>query len=339
MVLAILKDGSELHYRKLAFYLCCNKTKKKIVSLDSCIQNKLLSCFRLTTRLFRLEPRCIVQLDAKRFVLCILHKIWVLDIEKGVLDEIQKSREGFSDPLKLCTDGINVYWGDYGNNINRDYVNIYLMQPDKKIRVVYKFDKGSVRHIHNIIFDKNNNLFWILTGDNERLSGIYKADYNWEHVNPVVIGKQENRAVIAFPYNEGILYATDSVEFKNFIFHLKNGAIEKLASINGSCIHGIETKDYYVFSTTVEPTEGRGIRHLFTYKLGGGIISNESHILAVNKKTLEVKTVRTFKKDIWPMKLFQYGMVFFPIGQDRLYDLHYYVIACKGDGKSMNVKL
>lgn len=186
--------------------------------------------------------------------------------------------------------------------------------------------------------------FWIMTGDNDKKAGIYRADCDFLRVEPINIGEQRYRAVVAFPYKDGIIYATDSVENENHLYVCESDndyVARQLFPINGSCIYGTETKDYYVFSTTVEPPEGRGIRALFSNKLGGGIKSRDVHLVTVAKRDLsDIRIVAKYRKDWLPMKLFQYGAVMFPSGQYRNEDLLIFPVACKGvDGESIRITL
>ena len=71
-------------------------------------------------------------------------------------------------------------------------------------------------------------------------------------------------------------------------------------------------KTHYVFASTVEPSEGRGFFDMFTYELGAGITDKYSHLITIRKSDLHVEEVLKVKKDIWPMKLFQYGSLMFP---------------------------
>ena len=300
----------------------------------------LASRIRILTRLLRIEPRDIEKLTNNQFVVCALHKTWLLDIHKKSIKELVPNRKGWSNPLNLCTDGKCVYWGDYGNNEKRESVNIYRLNSDLKVEVVYSFYQGIVRHVHNIVWDKMHHRFFILTGDMEKTSGIYVADSDWRTVEPVVTGRQQYRAVAAFPCRDGLIYATDSVTEENQICLLQEGKVIYLCSFPGSCIYGTETKSYYVFASTVEPPEGRGFFDMFTYKLGSGIKDRYSHLVIVNKKNLKVKEILKVKKDIWPMKLLQYGTLMFSKGQEGIDDeLWYYVMACKGDGHTKKIML
>lgn len=298
-----------------------------------------LSHFRLVTRLLRLEPRCVALLDNRRLVICHAKTVCVLDINNKTFSVVKEAREGFSNTLNFCSDGTYVYWGDYGDNPNREVVNIYRLSKTLNIEIVYSFPKGEIRHIHNIVWDKVHDQFFVLTGDLESSSGIYIASADWEEVTPVVTGLQQYRAVVAFPYGDGLIYATDSVVDKNRIYLLHDGVVEPLVDFPGSCIYGTETKGHYVFASTVEPPEGRGLFGLFTNKLGRGIQDRYAHLITVRKSDLHVEEIFKTQKDMWPMKLFQYGALMFPKVQEKSNDLWYYVMACKGDGHTYSVKL
>ncbi len=339
--LIYLNNGFEgVLFKNFAFYAVDLKNGKRelIARLSASLRNSILSHFRLTVRLLRLEPKSIGCIDENRFLICILGKLWLLDLQKKDVKELRNLRSGYS-VLNFCERNGFVYWGDYGANPNHDEIYIYRLGKDLEISIVYKFPTDSVRHIHNII--KTDDGFVVLTGDNETVAGIYKANADWSEVIPWKNGEQKYRAVVGFPYKGGLLYATDSVESEN---HLRiidaEGNERDLATINGSCIYGGETKDYFIFSTTVESHEGGGWRKLLSNELGGGIKSPDVHIIAVRKLDLNIRILKKTRKDVWPMKLFQYGMAVFPKGQENSVDgVWYYNIATKeGDGKTLFLK-
>lgn len=329
-----------IYYRRLAFYIGDDKKLITEVSVSNIL--RALCHFRLLVRLLRLEPRCAEMIDKNQMIFCLMHKVWVLNIETAVMQVIFEAKFGFSDPLNFCKVDNQVYWGDYGNNDKRGTVSIYRVDSSLKVEEMYVFPQGSIRHIHNIIYSESYDCFWILTGDNDKHSGIYKSDRRFEHVTPIRIGEQNYRAVVAFPYMDGIIYATDSVEKENHIFVCTAGnnyQVIVLKGINGSCIYGTEIRNWYVFSTTVEPSEGRGLKNMFSNKLGGGIKSGEVQVVAVNKQDLsDIRIVAFYKKDIWPMRLFQYGAAMFPTGQKNNVSLTLCPIACRGcDGDTIEI--
>lgn len=332
-----LGEDRWLSFYHQSFWLESKSNVEKIVDLNHGRFERLLSLSRLGIRFLRLEPRCIERLDMNRFVFSYRRKMWLLDIEQKSTTILMNSRDRFSNPLNICSDGEYLYWGDYGDNTGNESVNIYRLGPDLSIQVVYCFPAGDIRHIHNLIWDSKYMRFYVLTGDLEKRSGIYMASHDWSIVTPWVIGMQQYRAVIAFPHQGGLLYATDTVEEENRVYLLKNNELHTLGSFPGSCIYGTEIKDYYVFSSTVEPAEGRNIWDFFTYKLGKGIKDRYAHLIVIGKNNLHIKEVLKVKKDEWPMKLFQYGVLTFPKGQEQNAELVYNIIACKGDGDTKKI--
>lgn len=320
-----------LLFKNLAFYSGCVKTGKSalIAQLPVGGIKSLMSRCRLISRLLRMEPRCAGKLDEHKYVVCLLGKLWLVDTLNGELSEIYKNRSGYG-LVSFCENNGCLYWGDYGPNPNYEEINIYRLDRDLNVQVVYTFPRGSIRHIHNII--KSSNGFIVMAGDNEPKAGIYQANWDWTEVSPWKNGEQKYRAVVGFPHNGGLLYATDSVETDNYIrFVDADGNERMLAGINGSCIYGTEARDVFLFSTTVEPHEGGGLWGLFSNKLGGGIKSKDVHIIAVAKEDLSSRIVKSYRKDIWPMKLFQYGRAPFAGGQsDNIDGVWCYPIACVG---------
>lgn len=343
--LLLCKTGEDegLLYNKLCFYKVNLKTgcKERIIELPVGSKKKLFSKYRISNRLLRLEPRSFIQVKEGIFLISVLHKVWCLDVEKKTLVPAFNSRKNFSDNLNFCAYNGKVYWGDYGINVIHEPINIYEMDKEGKVRIVYTFPQGDVIHVHNIFLDETKSKFWVLMGDNEAKAGIYTASLDWKEVKPVKVGEQCYRAVVGFPYQGGLLYATDSVDFDNHLRLIeKNGTERILAEMNGSCIYGGETKDYFLFSTTVEPRAGAGFKHIFENRLGGGIKSWDVHIIAVSKKDLSIRTVKTLRKDWLPMVLFQYGRVRFAGGQEGTNTVWCSPVACKKyDGKTIKIEL
>ncbi len=336
----LFSDTQGLLFKNLAFYVVdLNSGKRELIGkLPTSKKNSVLGNFRLTERLFRLEPKCAGRLDENRFVVCTLGLIWLVDVQNHAISELCSTRRGYG-VLNFCERDGYIFWGDYGSNINHEEIHIYRLDKNLDIKIVFTFPQDSVRHIHNII--KSEDGFFVLAGDNERKAGIYKANADWTEVRPWKIGEQKYRAVVGFTYKGGLLYATDSVETEN---HLRlidaEGNESELATINGSCIYGGETKDDFIFSTTVESHEGGGWRKLLSNELGGGIKTPDVHIIAVGKSDLGISILKKSRKDIWPMKLFQYGAMVFPKGQENCKEgLWCYNVACKKyDGKSLYLR-
>ena len=341
-LLYLLNDNIGLLFDKMPFFTVDLITGEKsfVCRLPVGKKTELLSRSRIISRLKRLEPKCAGRLSDTEYVVSLLRCVWLIDIQKGTCIKLCENPEGFSEIINFCSTKGGVYWGDYGRNSELREVTVYRLERNHQIKVMHTFPAGEVRHIHNIVEDGDG--FLLFVGDNEEKAGIYRVNHDWTEVKPWKTGQQKYRAVVGWPYQGGVLYATDSVETENHIRMINADGVEReLAVLNGSCIYGCETKDYYLFSTTVEPHEGGGKLSLLFEKLGGGIKSRDVTIVAVSKKDLSVRQVASFKKDCWPMKLFQYGRCSFAGGQDGATESVWCApVACKEfDGEMVRLSL
>ncbi len=293
---------------------------------------------RLAVRLFRREPRCAVALPEGRVLVAAQRKLILADLEQGLCQTVFSSREGFSDVLSLCLsreEGYLAYWGDYGGNARREEVRLYGLTVQGCVQTLFAFPAGAVRHVHSILPALDGG-YWIFTGDTEEAAGIYRADSAFAQITPVAVGQQRCRAVVGFDTPKGLLYATDAVNEPNYLYlRTQDGTLHQLAPLNGSCIYGAAYSDGWLFSTTVEPDENnRGLLSWISPKRGAGILSREACLVAVNRE-LQVQTLLKMKKDILPMKLFQYGCIQFSTGDGEPW--LYPVAVSRKDGKPIRL--
>ena len=310
--LCYIKKDLYLYHKGGIYRFKRNMLQKEMAIYPTTIKE----CMRVSSRLFRTEPKYAVTIDDKSMIIVGHRKMLLVNVQDKNIFSFAKSRTGFSDPLNVCVGQENwlAVWGDYGNNANHDAIYIYGLTHDYKTEIVYSFKKGQIRHIHNIIPKKSGG-YYIFTGDQEKEAGIYAADAFFKKVGPVKIGKQQYRAVVGFDTEHGLLYATDAVNEKNYIYLLKKDRyLEKIDSINGSCIYGKAYNGKYYFSTTVEPDENcKGLMSWISRKRGKGILSNAVHLVEVDEN-LNTRIILKMEKDILPMKLMQYGSIQFPRG-------------------------
>lgn len=329
-----------------------------ILYIYNCTADKLILKYRFKTDFFTLLSKTSVVLRRLlrkdiRYALAIGdelvmvrdRKIFFFSTNlKKILWEIQLPRG--SRPLNMShvknlqgfQDGI--YFGEYFSNPNLEHVSIYSII-DGKLEEAYRFSNGLINHIHNLVVDKNNNCIWILTGDTGKGTGIYCAKEHFTKVDCIVTESQEYRACVSFPYNKGLLYATDSQYMQNSIRLLVNKdnkwISEKIADINGPCIYGTKIKDKYVFTTSVEcDSSGSKIALLFRRKKGPGIILKRSEVIVGNIES-GFETVYYSKKDYLPYVLFQFGNILLPTGDYQLDDLYITNIALKNDDFSTQI--
>lgn len=196
-----------------------------------------------------------------------------------------------------------VYWGEYFDNPHRDEVHIYASADGGQTwDVAHTFAQGSIRHVHNIVYDCWENCLWIFTGDNGSECRILRASLDFSNVVEVAGGNQQARAVAAVVVESGIDFATDTPSEKNHIYYLdRRGKLQRVAPISSSSISACRNRTGLFFSTMVEPSDVNRARHVEIFGSQNG---------------LEWDTVANWRKDRWPMKLFQYGNAFLPDGEN-----------------------
>ena len=221
-------------------------------------------------------------------------------------------------PLHIAAvpDG-RVYWGEYFDNPNREAVHIYASgDGGASWNIAYTFGAGSIRHIHNIVYDRWQNCLWILTGDYGPECRIIRASLDFTTMHEVLAGDQQARAVAAVVSEDGIYFASDTPLEQNHISHLdRSGNLRSLSAISSSSIYGCRNRAGTFFSTMAEPSEVNA--------------SNEVRLYS-SQTGAEWSELASWRKDGWPMKFFQYGNVFLPDGDNQTDLLAVSTIAVEG---------
>ncbi len=274
-------------------------------------------------------------------------KIYKLNLVENIIYKSFDLKRG-SRPLNITNisniDGFDdqTCFGEYFMNFEKKEVHIYALDKDNNWKISFTFPEGEIEHIHNIIPDENRNLLWILTGDFNNSSGIWIAKNNFKNVYPVLRGKQDYRACVAFPTVDGLLYGTDSQFQQNSIrllYKENKWKTRKIFDVNGPIIYGAKFKDDFCFSTSVEgesSEKGKFLQY-FDRTIGKGVITNYSHIIKGNLKN-GFKVVYKNKKDMYPFILFQFGTIVFPNGINKSDSIYFNVNALKQNDQSI-VKL
>jgi hypothetical protein len=213
-----------------------------------------------------------------------------------------------------------VYWGEYFDNAARDEVHIYASADQGQTwNIAHTFPKGAIRHVHNIVHDPWGNCLWILTGDYGDECRVLRASCDLSRIEVVLQGKQQARAVAAIPTEDALYFSSDTPLESNYIYRLdRQGALSQLAPISSSSIYGCRVGSHLFFSTMVEPSDVNRDRNVRIYGIDVNRPETWSPLLS-------------WKKDRWPMGLFQYGNAFLPDGQNTTSYLAVSTIAVEGD--------
>jgi hypothetical protein len=220
-------------------------------------------------------------------------------------------------PLHIvATPDGRLLWGEYFDNPRRDEVHIYASEDcGLTWHVAYTFPKHSIRHVHNIVYDRWQNCLWGLTGDYGSECRILQASLDFSSLEEILCGNQQARSVAAIVTEEGLYFASDTPLEQNFIYSLdRAGRLHRLASIPSSSICAGRNRSGMFFSTMVEPSKVNLRREVTLF----GSINGENW-----------NQLAAWKKDAWSEKYCQYGNAFIPDGENHTEFLAVSTIAVK----------
>jgi len=284
-------------------------------------------------RLLRLGIRSAEPIDENRIVLSVGNLLYEYDFISHKLSDGYFVGKGIRPLIFTTVKGIAgfddcICFGGYRSNKYKEPIHIYKRIATDKWEVVCTFEQGAINHVHNIVADPYRNCLWSFTGDFDEASAIWKITDNFRKVERVLCNDQKYRGCVAYPVQEGLLYATDAPFASNYIYLMKeNLSVETICKIDGSCIYGCQFGDKIALSTTVEP-DGRynsTLKLLISRKRGAGINDMYTH-LYIGNLSEGFKEVYKEKKDLWPY-LFQFGVIRFPYGYNSTGKLYFQPVA------------
>lgn len=211
-----------------------------------------------------------------------------------------------------------MYWGEYFDNRERAEVHIYASADRGSTwQIAYTFPAGSIRHVHNMIYDPWGDCLWILTGDDGAECKVLRASCDLRSMEVVLAGNQQARAVAAIPTRNGLYLSTDTPSEKNHVYWLdRAGKVEIVGDLASSSMYGCRVGAAMFFSTMIEPSIVNPSREV---RICGSIDGTGWRALA------------HWTKDDLPMRYFQYGNAFLPDGDNATHYLAATTIAVKSD--------
>lgn len=261
------------------------------------------SSSRLASRLFRDGFHALVALSSGDLVGAVPNAIVTLAPEATEFRLSHRLLRG-TRPLHLAiTPGDHLFWGEYFDNPRRDEVHIYA-STDRGGHwdVAYTFPKGTVRHVHNIVYDEWENCFWVLTGDYGSECRILRASCDFKTADVVLSGNQQTRSAALVSTRDALFFSSDTPFEINHVHRLdRRGNLSTVATLNSSSIYGCSVGNAVFFSTMAEPSVINSDRNVRLYGSSDGIRWHR---------------VLQRKKDYWPMGWFQYGNAFLPDGKN-----------------------
>lgn len=256
---------------------------------------------RLTFRLFRDGFHALATLSSGHIVAAVPGAILALAPGESEFRLSHRVLRG-TRPLHIAvTPGDHLFWGEYFDNPARAEVHIYgSTDRGNTWEVAYTFPRGAVRHVHNIVFDEWANCLWVLTGDNASECRILRVSCDFKTVDTVLSGNQQARAVSLVPTPDGLYFSSDTPLELNHMYHLdRAGTLTERAPLSSSSIYGCRAGSGIFFTTMVEPSR---------------INLDRSVRLYGSRDGLQWRSLMQWRKDRWPMSLFQYGNALLPDG-------------------------
>lgn len=259
---------------------------------------RILSTFKLGCRLGRagFHHLCLTGKDSG-IVIAHRHNFYLGSGEPALTE---RSPINGSRPLVLSHANGLIYYGEYRSNPERSPVHVWATDSlGKEWKKVWQFQ--GVRHIHGVYYDKTSDSIWVTTGDYEGEVGIWRTDDNFTSLRQVVGGTQQLRAVQLLFTSEYVYFGSDTPYEENHIYRMDKlgDKVEQLKDVEGSVFYGCTVGNNIFFSTVVEPSRVNKTRYAQVWGSDDGN---------------NWKMVTRFRKDLWPMKFFQYGQIFFPAG-------------------------
>lgn len=301
-----VKDNAIIHYVNGEKIICSSgnvlfqslnsgESWQKIISIPCSFKEWMICKSRLAKRLFRKYIYHVIPQDDIWTVFGFKH-IYVISVSKRKViscNQIQGSR-----PLVITNSDDDIFYGQYTSNPERNPITIFKSSKDK-LSFQPWFTFKNIRHVHGIQKDPFSGKLYVTTGDND--DECFLGYFENKEFIPVVSGSQQARSIQLLFEAEFIYYATDAPNEENFIYRLnrKDGLIQKLQKVGGPVFYGFRNNGILFFSTVCEPSINNNVENVELWASIDGV---------------NWKCIQTFKKDLFHMKLFQYGQIIFPGG-------------------------
>jgi len=321
-------DGKHLfasNYNKLFRSTDAGNSWELFISLPVSKIHEVIGFYNSIQRLLRLGIHHIVKWDENTFSIMAFGKIYLYNHLDDTLLSSPLCING-SRPLSLCMDDSGwLYFGEYWSNSERRPVYVHASL-DGGLSWETIWEYNGIRHIHGVYFDPYSKSIWITTGDENDESAIWVTEDKFNTVVKVVGGNQRYRTVQLLFTEKYVYYGSDIPNGQNFLYRFdkKTCEVDVLQYVEGSVFWGCSVGKRLFFSTVVEPS--------LVNK------NNRSNVWGSDDGETW-KLVISFKKDILPMKLFQYGQILFPTGENSTEHLFFTPLCTRLHNSVMRVSV
>jgi len=288
-----------------------------------------LDCFsflRILRRFFRLDKCNVFVVGFNPIQLVIIRQSYVyyyseaLGLKKTL--RLKNCRNILHVDLCRTKDG-EMAFGEYGANDNRGPVPIYKsIDHGLNWKVCYEFPSNSIKHIHNLKYDKFTDTIWCCTGDNDGENKIVIFDKSFSILEVLGDGSQYYRTCDLFFTKEDVVWLMDSPNIKSHVvkYNRSSKTVHIGQELDGPVWYSCMVKQgFYLAATSVEP---------------GYSMTHKTANLMASKDLINWKVIKSFKKDLLPIDFFKYGVIAFPLGDLDISSFIYFGEALSSlDGK------
>ena len=279
----------------------CGSNIKRLPSLPIRRTMRLLNLSRILRRLFRSDVSHWRALSSERNVVMAGNSVYHRYGDE--MWSLGAAIIGRRPLFLMLTPEDHLLYGEYRNNAERSPVSVWRsLDGGVTWRSAWTFN--NIRHIHGVFYDPYAKSIWVTTGDADAESGIWVTDDNFIHLDLIAGGAQRFRVIQLLFTKQFIYFGSDALTEENYIYRMerKTGNIEILQAVSGTIFWGCKVGTCLFLSTAVEPST---------------VNKNNYACIWGSQDGVKWKCIAKFRKDLWPMKLFQYGQIIFPAGDNQ----------------------
>lgn len=287
---------------------------------------------RVLRRLLRLDKCNVFLISSSPINLVIMRRsiVYHYSEKRGLKKSLtlRNCRNILHVDLCRLKDG-TLAFGEYGANNSRRPVPIYKSVDDGlSWKVCYEFPENTIKHIHVIKFDKYSNTIWCCTGDNDGENRIVIFDESFTIIEELGDGSQYYRTCELFFTKNEVVWLMDSPNITSRVvsFNRKTKSVTIGQELEGPVWYTTKLNDkIYLAATSVEP--GYSMKHKMAH-------------LMFSKDLKNWEIIRSFKKDVYPIDFFKYGVIAFPLGEQSIDSVYLFGEALIGfDGEVKKIDL
>lgn len=225
-----------------------------------------------------------------------------------------------SRPMNICLlPNGTLVWGEYFFNRERDEVHIYGSDDGgESWEVVYTFPRGSIRHVHGIVYDRFRDGCWVLTGDEDSESKVLFTRDDFQSLESVFEGSQKFRTVAVIPRMDYLVIGTDSPFQQNYVQRLEpeTGRVSRVLDVTGTVLDCNSVGGWLVISVSAEPSRVNTCR---------------CPTILVSKDTEKWSQLHSAERDIWHLP---YSRFIPTLLSERAFFQHPVYLLAKGESNA-----